>query len=46
MINVGQINNLEVVKIADFGVFLDAGEFGTTLLPKRFAPEGVELGHF
>ncbi|MCE7629370.1 S1-like domain-containing RNA-binding protein, partial [Vibrio fluvialis] len=25
MINVGQINNLEVVKIADFGVFLDAG---------------------
>ncbi|MBY7845961.1 GntR family transcriptional regulator [Vibrio fluvialis] len=46
MINVGQINNLEVVKITDFGVFLDAGEFGTTLLPKRFAPEGVELGHF
>ncbi|EOC1765331.1 S1 RNA-binding domain-containing protein [Vibrio fluvialis] len=46
MIKVGQINNLEVVKITDFGVFLDAGEFGTTLLPKRFAPEGVELGHF
>ncbi|MBY8285512.1 CvfB family protein [Vibrio fluvialis] len=46
MINVGQINNLEVVKITDFGVFLDAGEFGTTLLPKRFAPEGVEQGHF
>ncbi|ELL0570748.1 GntR family transcriptional regulator [Vibrio fluvialis] len=46
MINVGQINNLEVVKITDFGVFLDAGEFSTTLLPKRFAPEGVELGHF
>lgn len=46
MINVGQINNLEVVKITDFGVFLDAGEFGTTLLPKRFAPEGVELGYF
>ncbi|EQB8918209.1 CvfB family protein [Vibrio fluvialis] len=46
MINVGQINNLEVVRITDFGVFLDAGEFGTTLLPKRFAPEGVELGHF
>ncbi|QTG88386.1 GntR family transcriptional regulator [Vibrio furnissii] len=46
MINVGQINNLEVVKITDFGVFLDAGEFGTTLLPKRFAPDGVELGHF
>jgi len=46
MINVGQTNSLEVVKIADFGVFLDAGEFGTTLLPNRFAPEGVEVGHF
>ncbi|MDE1333278.1 CvfB family protein [Vibrio aestuarianus] len=44
MINVGQINSLEVVKIADFGVFLDASDFGTTLLPNRFLPEGVELG--
>jgi len=44
MINVGQINSLEVVKIADFGVFLDAEDFGTTLLPKRFTPDGVELG--
>ncbi|CAH8192939.1 MULTISPECIES: CvfB family protein [Vibrio] len=44
MINVGQINSLEVVKIADFGVFLDASDFGTTLLPNRFVPEGVELG--
>lgn len=46
MINIGQINSLEVVKITDFGVFLDAGEFGTTLLPKRYAPQGVELGQF
>ncbi|NAX41923.1 MULTISPECIES: CvfB family protein [unclassified Vibrio] len=44
MINVGQINSLEVVKIADFGVFLDAEDFGTTLLPKRFTPDEVELG--
>ncbi|CAH8199695.1 CvfB family protein [Vibrio aestuarianus] len=44
MINVGQINSLEVVKIADFGVFLDASDFGTTLLLNRFVPEGVELG--
>ncbi|HGS4460824.1 TPA: S1 RNA-binding domain-containing protein [Vibrio metschnikovii] len=46
MINIGQINSLEVVKITEFGVFLDAGEFGTTLLPKRYAPQGVELGQF
>mgnify|MGYP000276835364 CR=1 FL=1 len=44
MINVGQINSLEVVKQADFGVFLDAGEFGTVMLPKRFTPEGTEIG--
>ncbi|NOH96239.1 S1-like domain-containing RNA-binding protein [Vibrio sp. 99-70-13A1] len=45
MINVGQVNNLEVVKQADFGVFLDAGDYGTVLLPKKFTPEGVEIGH-
>ena len=39
MIKVGQINHLEVVKKADFGVFLDAGDFGTSLLPNRFVPE-------
>lgn len=33
MIKVGQINHLEVVKRADFGLFLDAGDYGTTLLP-------------
>lgn len=46
MIKVGQINRLEVVKHADFGLFLDAGDFGTTLLPNRYVPEGTEIGHF
>jgi len=46
MIKVGQINHLEVVKRADFGLFLDAGDYGTTLLPNRFVPEGVEVGDF
>lgn len=44
MIKVGQINRLEVVKRTDFGVFLDAGEFGTTLLPNRYAPDTIEIG--
>ncbi|GAA5644779.1 MULTISPECIES: CvfB family protein [Vibrio] len=44
MIKVGQINRLEVVKRADFGLFLDAGDFGTTLLPNRHVPEGTEIG--
>ena len=46
MINVGQINHLEVVKKAEFGVFLDAGEYGTTMLPNRLVPEGIEVGQF
>lgn len=44
MIKVGQINHLEVVKRADFGVFLEAGDYGITLLPNRFVPEGTEVG--
>ncbi|MCL9783124.1 S1-like domain-containing RNA-binding protein [Vibrio sp. S4M6] len=45
MIRVGQVNNLEVVTLADFGVFLDADEFGTTLLPNKYVPQGTEVGH-
>ncbi len=45
MIEIGKKNRLAVVKLADFGVFLDAGEFGTTLLNKRYLPEGeVAIG--
>jgi uncharacterized protein len=44
MISIGQINRLEIVKIADFGLFLDAGEFGTTLLPNRYAPDEAVVG--
>ncbi|RJX72837.1 GntR family transcriptional regulator [Vibrio sinensis] len=44
MIKVGQINHLEVVKQTEFGLFLNAGEYGSALLPKRFVPEGTEVG--
>ncbi len=44
MIKVGQINCLEVTNKAEFGIFLDAGEYGTTLLPYKFAPQEVEVG--
>ena len=46
MIKVGQINHLEVVKKADFGVFLDAGDYGTVLLPNRHVPEGTQVGGY
>ncbi|WP_299015122.1 S1-like domain-containing RNA-binding protein [uncultured Photobacterium sp.] len=45
MIKIGQYNTLEVVKLVDFGVFLDGGEdFGNILLPKSSVPAGTELG--
>ncbi|PSU29332.1 S1 RNA-binding domain-containing protein [Photobacterium lutimaris] len=45
MIRIGQYNTLEVVKLVDFGVFLDGGDdFGNILLPKASVPAGTELG--
>lgn len=32
MIKIGQINSLEVIKKADFGVFLDGDDYGSVLL--------------
>ncbi|UJF18078.1 S1-like domain-containing RNA-binding protein [Vibrio sp. SS-MA-C1-2] len=44
MIKIGQLNTLPIIKEVPFGVFLDAGEFGNVLLPKRYLPEGAKLG--
>ncbi len=44
MVNIGQINRLEVVKQVDFGVYLDAEDLGTILLPKRYVPANCALG--
>lgn len=40
----GKINPLKVVKLVDFGLYLDGGSDGEILLPKRYMPEGVEVG--
>ncbi len=40
----GKINPLKVVKIVDFGVYLDGGSDGEILLPKRYVPEVCEIG--
>lgn len=45
MIKIGQINSLEVIKKADFGVFLDGDDYGSVLLPNKHVPEGTELGN-
>ncbi|HDM8204418.1 TPA: GntR family transcriptional regulator [Vibrio harveyi] len=46
MIKIGQINSLEVIKTADFGVFLDGEDYGSVLLPNKYVPEGTELGAY
>ncbi|MDG2018295.1 MAG: S1-like domain-containing RNA-binding protein [Porticoccaceae bacterium] len=42
-LEIGQFNNLQVVKIADHGVYVDGGEEGTILLPNRYVPDGLDL---
>jgi predicted RNA-binding protein (virulence factor B family) len=42
-IEIGKFNNLQVVKIADHGVYVDGGEEGTILLPNRYVPEGLGI---
>ena len=44
MIEIGGTYDLEVVKQTDFGVFLDAGDLGEILLPKKHTPEGLSPG--
>ncbi|WP_419534852.1 S1 RNA-binding domain-containing protein [Endozoicomonas sp.] len=38
------MNHLKVVNLLDFGAFLDGGMLEDILLPKRFVPEGCQVG--
>ncbi len=44
MAAIGLINELEVVKEVDFGIYLDGGPHGEILMPKRYVPEGCKPG--
>ena len=44
MVTIGIFNNLQVVKQVDFGVYLDGDDLDTILLPKRYVPNGCEIG--
>ena len=44
MIKLGDYNTLRVVKHVDFGVYLDGGDDGEILLPRRYVPEGLAVG--
>ena len=43
-IRLGKRNQLEVLREVDFGVYLDAGEIGDILLPKRYVPRDCKIG--
>jgi len=38
MIEIGKYNSLRVVKFVDFGAYLDGGEKGEILIPKKYIP--------
>ena len=42
-IRLGKMNCLRVVKKVDFGLYLDGGDAGEILLPKRYVPEGCRV---
>lgn len=44
MAEIGKLNQLEVVKEVDFGIYLDGGNLGEILMPKRYVPEGTMPG--
>lgn len=43
MIEPGKLNLLKVVKEVEFGLYLDGGEAGEILLPKRYVPENISI---
>ncbi len=40
----GDYNQLKIVKEVDFGLYLDGGDEGEILLPKRYIPEAYNIG--
>jgi predicted RNA-binding protein (virulence factor B family) len=44
MMNIGQFNTLNMKKEVPFGVYLDGGELGDILLPKKVVPKSLTVG--
>lgn len=44
MISIGKSYELTVVKTVEFGVYLDAGELGEVLLPRKYVPADLAVG--
>ncbi len=46
MAEIGKKNHLEILKQVDFGLYLDGGELGEILLPRRYKPEKWQIGDY
>lgn len=44
MIRLGDYNKMNVVRKVDFGLYLDGGDEGDVLLPKKYVPQGCKVG--
>ena len=44
MAEIGKINTMRINRAVDFGVYLDGGEEGEILMPKKYIPEGKKIG--
>jgi len=44
MIQLGKRNDMKVLRMVDFGAYLDAGDIGEILLPSRYVPDGCKVG--
>ncbi len=44
MLKLGDYNTLKIVKRVDFGLYLDGGDEGEVLLPKRYTTPQMQLG--
>lgn len=44
MVFLGKINNLNIIKHVDFGVYLNGENYGEILLPSRYVPEDSKIG--
>lgn len=44
MADIGKMNTLPVLRSSDFGLFLDGGDLGDILLPKRYVTSGMKPG--
>ncbi len=46
MAEIGRFNYVEVLRELDFGVYLDGGELGEILLPRRYVPSQCKPGDY